>query len=50
MKQDCPELRSEVGDHEAARHGTQAGEMWSAGGESFLDREHEGRETTSLLP
>ena len=48
MKQDYPELRSEVGVHEAAKHGTQAGEMWSEGGTCFSSREGEGRERTSL--
>ena len=50
MKQDCPELRSEVGVHEAAKNRTQAGETWSEGGACFLSREGEGRERTSHWP
>ena len=50
MKPDCPELRSEVGVHGVAKHGTQAGELWSERGACFLSREGEGRERTSLWP
>ena len=48
MMLDCPELRSEVGVHVAARHGIPVRGMWSVGGECFVGREDKGRKRTSL--